>query len=146
MSMKTLEENIAKFEAAAERAELAAREANAATKALRQAEKDVRDLLDRDKLTAMVDKAMSDVMREGLDSLAAAFKKAQGRVNDRVLEQVDVILDLAIGKEGRTTGSKTDLRPDLAELIRRFVHEEVTKAANGGLSLPLRRVLHGGGA
>lgn len=125
--IRDLEENIARLEAASERAERAAREANAATKALEQKRKELRYLIDQT-VDDVLQEAVVPIVSKGLHDLELQFRDATKQTHARVLEQVDVLLNAAIGRPGKVKGKDVDLRPQLIELIRTFVLDEVRKA------------------
>lgn len=82
-ALRNLEERISKLELAAEEIREATREAHSATKALRQAEKGVRDLLAQG-VTDLVHEAIGSAVNSGLVDLGAQFRRAQDDAFDRV--------------------------------------------------------------
>lgn len=118
-----LEENIARLERATEDARQATREAHEAVADLRRAEKAVRDLLDQKLLAQLVDEGMAEAIHDGLELLGANFKQASEGVYAKVNEQVDLLVNLSLGRPGK----HGDLRPKLSMALRKIVAEEMGK-------------------
>ena len=110
-ALRNLEERIEKLEQAAEEIREATREAHSTTKALRQAEKDVRDLLKRD-VRAIVDEAIADAVRAGLEGYGDTIRKAQDEAFDRVGAAFEELARIYL--EGDPKDGKASI-PELAE-------------------------------
>lgn len=125
--IRTLEENIARLEEATARADESTRAARAALKDLEHKRKEMADLLER-LAPMMVEEAIGELVKEGLDQLGEQFKEASQETYNRVLAQTDILLNLALGKPGSTRPNTEDIRPKLAAMIRAWIVEEVRKA------------------
>lgn len=106
--LRNLEERIAKLEEAADGVREATREAHEATKLLRRAEKDVRDLLKTD-VRELVDEAISDAVRIGLEGYSDTIRKAQDEAFDRVGAAFEELARIYL--EG------SDGKPSIPELV-----------------------------
>src|SRR5690606_20837327 len=96
-----LEERIEKLERAAVEIAEATREAHAAIKQLRKAEREVRELLSTD-ARDLVDKAIAERVEAGLASLAETTERARQRAVDRIIDEFDKRADLLIrGTDGQ---------------------------------------------
>lgn len=125
--IRTLEENIARLEEATERADAATRDARAALKDLEHKRREVVRLLSTD-APVLVETAINGAVAQGLDDLSEQFQQASRETYDRVIAQVDVILNIALGKPGSTRTGHADLRPELAQMIREWVVDRVAQS------------------
>lgn len=124
MSLLTLEENIARLEKATEEARQATREAHAARKDLLRVQKEVEALLGPE-VAEQVSRSVNDALRDELRQVLDAAVKASHDTYARVLNQVDLLINLALGKPGKMAGKEKDLRPELAEKIRLWILEQM---------------------
>ncbi len=99
-ALAKLEETIAKLERAAEDCRAVTREAHEATKELRRAEKAVRDLLGTE-IRDLVDAAIAEQIRVGLEGYAGEIRKATDAAIDRVGRTFEELARIyLVGKRG----------------------------------------------
>lgn len=94
-ALRNLEERIEKLERAAVEIAEATREAHAAIKQLRKAEREVRDLLSTD-ARELVNEAIAERVEAGLASLAETTERARQRAVDRIIDEFDQLADLLL--------------------------------------------------
>jgi hypothetical protein len=109
--LANIEERLAKLEAAAERAEQATRDANAATKAMRQTEKDVRHLLATE-ARKVVDEAIDAAVKEGLAGYADTVRKASHDLYAKVATECERLMNVYM------TGDERGKGEHIADLVR----------------------------
>lgn len=104
-----LDEKVAALEAAAADCRAATREAHEAIKALKQQEKQIRDLLD-DEIDSRVAALISSCVKTGLDQYGETIRKAQDEAFDRVCAAFEELGAIYVA------GHKNELSlPELAE-------------------------------
>lgn len=118
-ALANLEANIAKLEAAAEAAAAATRDLHAATKDARDAKRELAALVESINTEAAkaVASAVEAAATQGIKDLGESFGRASNDIYKRVINQVDLIVNMAVGMPGRTKAASTDLRPALAKGI-----------------------------
>lgn len=98
--LEKLERRVAELERASEEIRDATRDAHEATKLLRHAEKDVRDLL-RDEPLALVNAAIEEAVRKGLEQYAETMNEARDSAVARVTEEFTKLAAVYLGTEVR---------------------------------------------
>ena len=123
--MHTLEENIARLEAAAGRCREATREANSATKALNQARKGIRDDV-RAEVTAIIEQAVETELAKYRGEINTAIESARANVEQQFVQ----LARLYLGAGGGDERSMPDMLRDLK--LQRALHGALIPPSGGG--------------
>ncbi|HSW90016.1 MAG TPA: hypothetical protein VLH19_04050 [Patescibacteria group bacterium] len=123
----SLEEQINKFETALAEMRDEIRVAHEAIRALRDERRLVQELLKADDIKKMVTERVSEVVKAELDRLGPEMREYTNQIYDRVGKQIDILIDLSLGKENSKRSDTEDLRPALALHLRKWLKEEIQK-------------------
>lgn len=121
--MSELEKNIKRFEGILEELNFATRDAHAVLKDMREERRIVERMMHDDVKKRVNDKT-DKVVRDELERIGPEVRKRTVMIYERVDEQIQKVIDIALGKELSTKKGKKDLRPILAEKLREFINEE----------------------
>lgn len=127
--LENLEAKIAQLEAAAAACIKATREAHAATKELRLAEKAVRDLLERD-APKMVSDAIDGAVEKGLAEYAVTLKAAMNKSSQKVMDEIHKLGDAVLTGNGTGPSLMDIALAEQADIDRIFK----PRKRNGGSS------------
>lgn len=129
--IEDLNKAIERLEAAEERCRQAAREANEAAKAVKEqrklAEQFMKENFDQ------IEERIAEHVRKELDKIGPEVDKTAHFLYDKVGVQIDMLIDLAMGKRKTRTGKNVDLRPRLAFELRKWVKDEINKSVGSEL-------------
>lgn len=125
--MTRLEQTIEKFEKAMTDLEESTRAAHAALKDLREERRTVEQMLSGD-VRKKINDRVEEVVKEELDKIGPTIRSQTSLIYERVGNQVDKLVNLALGKEFSKKRNNSDLRPLLAEKLREFIVEVIDDA------------------
>lgn len=125
--IRDLEDDIARLEEAAMRAEEATRAACVAAMMLDDKRREL-DLLLSSFPNEVVRVSIDEAVASGLEEVGDRITEAARLSHQQVMDQTNKILNLAFGRPGNRQGKGRDLRPMLAEKIRFWVLEQVRDA------------------
>lgn len=101
------------------------RQANAATKDLNLALREARVFYEK-KLRQDFGEHVAGIVKSGLKEYSETTAKAAHDAYSHVQKQIDVLVDLALGRPHETRdGKKVDLRPALAKKLRQAIDEMI---------------------
>lgn len=117
-----LEQNIAKFERLLADMRQATRESHSAIKQQRQLKKEIDKLLNTE-ITTLVNDRIKEVLEAELAKLVPGLREESRKIYDKVGSEVDVLLNICLGKRfSKKTGTE-DLRPLLGLKMREWIDE-----------------------
>lgn len=125
-----LEKNIQRFEGILEELRHATREANGALKDLKE-ERRIIEKMTHDDVKKRVHNEVDKVVRVELEKIGPEIRNQTGRIYAKVGEQVDKLINIAMGREFSTKKGKGDLRPVLAAKLREWIDEILQEDDNG---------------
>lgn len=130
--VRTLEQNIEKFEKLLVEMKHATREAHSALKQLQHERKEIEKyfVVETQKL---IQEHVTEVVKTELDVLAPQIRAQTSLIYSKVGEQIDILINLGLGKQYSKKAGKEDLRPMLAEKLREWIREIIAEeeAKNG---------------
>jgi F0F1-type ATP synthase membrane subunit b/b' len=123
MALEDLEKAIQRFEEAQEGLREEVRNAHAATKALKEERKEAEKLI-KESLKSIETRIIKEV-EKNFEQMQKEFAVETHRLYERVQRQVDILIDIALGKRSTRSGDKKDIRPALAAKMREWIMEEL---------------------
>lgn len=123
--LEDLNRSIERFEKASADLREACREAHEATKSAIQ----IRKELERASQNAVerFDKMIEDYVAKELEQIGEKATEASNHIYDKVGQQIDILINTALGKHMSRRGRTEDLRPALAKKLREWIQEELDK-------------------
>jgi undecaprenyl pyrophosphate synthase len=123
--LEDLEKTIKRFEDASaklrEESRLAHEAAKAAKEQRQQLEQSRKDILDS------VDKIIERHVAKQMEVLGFKAQKASAVMYKKVGDEIDIMINTALGKRLTRSGRHEDLRPKLAEMLGIWIREELEK-------------------
>lgn len=120
-----LEERIAHFEGLLELMKAATRESHSVLKEIKTERKEIERLLSSKEVRQLVHDRIDEVVKAELEKIGPELKKQSGRIYDRVERQVDLLIDLSMGREFSIANGREDIRPQLAKKLRAWIREVI---------------------
>jgi exonuclease VII small subunit len=127
-----LEQTITRLQEAVTACKEATREAHQATKDLRAERQQVQQLLGPT-AKELVHSKVEDLVTTEFNKLGPVLKANSRSIYDRVQQQIDMIIDLSLGKQGSTRKGHEDLRPVLASKLRDWLQVEIDRIIDEAL-------------
>lgn len=124
--IRTLEENIARLEAAMAETRQVIREAHESVQAAREERKQIEQLLDST-AKELVDKHISKIVIDKLDRIGPELEKQSAAIYDKVGREVDRLIDLCMGAKFARDHGREDLRPALAAKLSTWLQEIISE-------------------
>lgn len=72
---------------------------------------------------------IEEQVHKELEGLGKEAEKASRQIYDKVGRQIDVLIDLSLGKHKSRRGNTSDIRPMLAEQLKQWLKETVPELA-----------------
>lgn len=126
--MTQLEKNIQRFEKAKNDIDESVREAHKVLKDLQYERRQIERLLGGEVKTIVHDRVDAVVKRE-LDVIAPSIKKQTDRIYEKVGEQIDILINICLGKPLADRQGKEDLRPVFAARLRELIQDIIEEEA-----------------
>lgn len=118
MRIRELEEKVAEMRDAT-------REANMLLRDLKMQKKEVERLLGMEDVRKLVHDRVDEVVTTELDRIGPQMREFSSHVYDKVGKQIDMLVDIMLGKELSTRAKNADLRPQLAEKMKVWIREVI---------------------
>jgi Glu-tRNA(Gln) amidotransferase subunit E-like FAD-binding protein len=124
--LTNLEQKIKQFEDAILELKLATREAHSVLKELKREHKEIENLFKGEDVKLLVKNRVDEVVSTQLEEIGPQIRKQTNLIYDKVGNQIDKIIDIALGKEFSVNHNRADLRPELAAKMRIWIREVIS--------------------
>lgn len=125
-----LEQRIEHFEDLLKQMRQETREAHSVLKQIRLERRDIeRHLLTHTK--KMVEDRTDEIVKTELDKIGPQVREQTNLIYAKVGHQIDKLIDMSLGKEFSSVHGREDIRPQLAEKLRTWLHEIVEDESRG---------------
>lgn len=135
--LNMLERRIKQFEDALEEMRLTTSEAHSALKQLREERRLIENLLKGDDVKKLVSLRVNEVIVTTLDEIGPHIRQQTNEIYAKVGEQIDKLIDIALGDEFAKEHDRIGLRSQLAVKLKIWIREVIDKEGYEGLAKAL---------
>lgn len=122
--MGSFEDNIARLEQATTEVREVVAEAHAVLKDMRSERREIERLLGTH-AAQLVENRLNGLVKEGMDELGRMLRETSDGIYEKVGQQVDKLINLALGPENAIGHRRENLRPKLALMLQQWVRDEI---------------------
>lgn len=119
-----LDQKIQQFQDLLEEMRAETREAHSTLKQIRKEREEITKTLTND-VKKMVNDRAAEVVKKELDVLGPQIREQTKLIYEKVGKQIDILIDLSMGKRFAVDHGRSDIRPQLASKLRIFLNEIV---------------------
>lgn len=125
VGIEELNKTIERFEKAQQVLREESRLAHEAAQGLKEQRKALEKLIKES--MQEIDRKLLERVENELKEIGEQWDKASDQIYDKVGKQIDILIDLSLGKHSGRRGNTVDIRPVLAEKLGEWIHEELEK-------------------
>lgn len=132
--LNMLEQRIEQFETALEEMRTTTSEAHSMLKQVRDERRTIENLLKSDDVKKLVEQRVQEVIAGTLLEIGPEVRKQTNEIYKKVGEQIDKLIDIALGDEFAKGHDRLGLRTQLAAKLKIWLREVIDKEGYEGLA------------